>query len=119
MKSKNILILEDDDKAVKIYQKNLEKYNLFFANNFRDALALIEGNSPFDLYIVDINLRTSKFSGDMLIPFCENEPVIVSTALDLRFAINEKYKNAIYLQKPIKNELLKSKVAELVGDVET
>jgi len=114
MKSKNILILEDEQQAVKIYTKVLEDYTLHFASNIRDALTLIEGNNTFDLFILDISLRASKFSGDMLIPFCGYKPVIIATALDLRFAIKEKYENVIYIQKPIRNEQLKNIVTQLL-----
>lgn len=113
--NKNILILEDEENAIKIYTKVLENYNLHFASSIRDALTLIEGNNTFDLFIIDMSLRTSKFSGDMLIPFCGSKPVIIATALDLRFAIKEKYENAVYIRKPIRNENLKNKIKELLG----
>ncbi len=114
MKSKNILILEDDEIAIKLYKKNLEDYTLHIATNFREAITLIEGNNPFDLYILDMVLKQSKFTGDMLIPFCEDKPIIVATALNLKFAILEKYDNVEYIQKPIRNEQFKTKVKQLL-----
>ena len=115
MKSKNILILEDDEVLLKLFRKLLEEYNVHTATNFREAITLIEGNNPFDLYILDVLLKQSKFTGDMLIPFCGNKPIIVTTGLDLKFAITEKYENVEYMQKPIKNEKLKIKVKQLLN----
>jgi len=115
MKSKNIFILEDDENAIKIYKKNLEGYTLHLASNFREAITLIEGNNPFDLYILDMLLKQSKFTGDFLIPFCENKPIIIATALNLKFAITEKYDNVEYMDKPLRNEQIKAKVKQLLG----
>jgi DNA-binding NtrC family response regulator len=114
MKSKNILILEDDEITVKLYKKNLEEFTLHIASNFREAITLIEGNNPFDLYILDMVLKQSKFNGNMLIPFCGNKPIIICTALNLKFAITEKHENVEYIQKPLRNDQFKAKVKKLL-----
>jgi CheY-like chemotaxis protein len=114
MNNKNILILEDDDVTIKLYKKIFSEYTIHIASNFREAITLIEGNNPFDLYILDIMLNYSRFTGDMLIPFCGNKPVILITALNLKFAINEKYENVEYVQKPIRLEQFKAKVRQLL-----
>jgi len=100
--SKNILVLEDDDMNYRLIELFLKGHKLFRARFAHEALKLIEEHDEFDLYILDIFLKESRFNGlDIIKLLDSNSKILIYTALDIGYVIQNKYSNYAYLQKPV------------------
>lgn len=87
MPNKTILIIEDDDFVVKIYQVKLEKegFNVLIIMDGNEALSYIKKTEPVDLVILDLILPGVN-GFDILMEIRKNEkwgkvPVVVLSNL--------------------------------------
>ena len=93
-----VLILEDDQLSVKLYNMLLKDYTINAVSNVVDALELAEGKD-YDCYIVDIHIKGSRYLGTDFVN-CIREPhkVIITTTLDVDYFLNTQYKDLYKLR---------------------
>lgn len=105
---KTILVLEDDESSYKLISLVLNGYNVFRAKNIIEAINLLEKHEYFDLYILDVFIRGSKFNGLDLIKLVDkNSKILIYTALDINYIMEHKYNEYFYIQKPVKPAVFK------------
>ena len=114
LESKNILVLEDSDLSYKLTSLFLKGYNLFRARTASEALKLIEEYEEFDLYVLDVFIKGSKFNGlDIIKLLDKDSKVLIYTALDMSYIMENKYTQYFYLQKPVTQKEFKKRVEDI------
>lgn len=115
MKNKSILVLEDDDMSYKLTYEALKDYNLFRAKTTSEAIKYLEDFYSFDLFIVDVYIKGSRFNGFDFIKLLEpTDKVLVYTALDITYIIENKKSKYMYLQKPVIPTELKKFISNIM-----
>jgi DNA-binding NtrC family response regulator len=115
---KRILILEDDQSSILLYNKLLHEYELTIASNIPDAMMLIDNNKPFDAYIFDIHIKGSKYNGTDLLDKVNRDKAVIVSAINLFGIHNEhpKIKGVTVYQKPFVGLQLKEDLKKIVNE---
>jgi DNA-binding NtrC family response regulator len=113
---KRIFILEDDKIHISLYKNILKMYDLTIADNFVKAIEIIEYQPLFDVYIIDVQIKGSRFKGLDLLEFINKSKTIIISAHDLRFQVDQwdKLKDMKYLRKPYKQTELLSTIKNII-----
>lgn len=118
---KTVVIIDDEADARRVIRKYLERYFPTFqiaaeADNFQDAVNIIEANQP-DILFLDIQLNDATGFDvlDKLDIFPQTMGIIFTTAYD-QFALKAyQYKALDYLLKPIEPEAFQQSVERIVN----
>lgn len=118
-----ILIVEDDKVSEKLIDSILTKkgYETLLAGSVKEAIKHINSSEKISLIILDINLPDQ--NGFSLLMYLRSEkllkkmPVIMcSSAKDKNSVMQSISLGAVgYLKKPIKSEILLSRIAEIIS----
>ena len=117
-----LLICDDDSIALRAldFQFKKDGFEIFKANNGRDAEKILEGNSDIDVLIVDIYMPM--MSGLELITYVRKTlqrdiPIVVVSAVNLEDTILHAFELGAnsYLTKPVNLEELSKRVKHLLG----
>lgn len=117
---KTVVIIDDEADARRVIRKYLERYFPTFqiaaeADNFQDAVNIIEANQP-DILFLDIQLNDATGFDvlDKLDIFPQTMGIIFTTAYD-QFALKAyQYKALDYLLKPIESEAFQESIQRIV-----
>lgn len=115
---KKLLIIEDEQMIIDIFSIVLKKHFQIFTAKTLEEFEQEITKSVYDVFIVDISLRSYKDGIQIIkelreMPSYKSSPIIVVTA----HAFKRDEQNAIeagatlYLQKPIENETLLRKLS--------
>lgn len=101
MIKKRIFILEDDNPTCVIYTKLLKDYITTISSTINQALLTLKENDEFDLYILDVRIDDgTKYNGTDLIDSIRNKnKIIISSTMELKFFMKEKFNDIDYIQK--------------------
>ncbi|MCK5029255.1 MAG: response regulator [Bacteroidales bacterium] len=117
---RRILLIDDDVIYRKIIQKLLcSQYNLFLAQDSKEAISFIENGDIPDLVIADLNMpgiEGAELIEIIRLKLNDKIPIIVISGMDHDYLKKELFQLGIFefLLKPVDRIMLKERIAVLI-----
>ncbi len=122
-KMPKLLIVEDDEWIIKIFNKVLSQhFDISIAQTIHEFYFFLKDNI-YDVFLIDLSLRADKNGLDLIEELRKNEaylktPIVVVTANVLRRDRDNSFKAGAtkFIAKPVENHILLQEFLELFPD---